>query len=136
MHVQVADGLPSGSAVIDADVVARGIELGLKLLFATSSSANIASRSDGEASKNDVTCRTGITSVCPGVTGYASRTTTAASFRNIGRLAGRVQNGHMESGLMPEGYKTCLRIPQIARSDLEVRESAAIPVAWLGVVVR
>ena len=37
--------------------------------FAALSSANIAVRSLGLMSKNEVTCRTGITSVCPGLTG-------------------------------------------------------------------
>jgi hypothetical protein len=78
-------------------------------------------------------CRTGITSVCPGVTGYASRTTIAASFRNNGRSAGRVQNGHMESELIPQGYKTVRR--KSVRIDLEAREAAAIPFAWQAVFV-
>jgi len=41
----------------------------------------------------------------------------------------------MESELILRGYKTRRRMPQSVKTDLEARESEAIPDAWLGVVV-
>ena len=63
--------------------------------LAASSNSNMAARSFAEVSKKDSTCRSGITKVCPRVTGNASRTTMAVSLRSSTRLSGRQQNKHV-----------------------------------------
>jgi hypothetical protein len=66
----------------------------------------MASRSFDVRSKNEATCRMGITNVCPAAIGYPSRNAMANAFRSTMRCAGGSHNGQLAFALITQDYRT------------------------------
>jgi len=70
-----------------------GAKSACTMFFAFESKPIRPDRSASVISKNEATCLRGITSMCPGETGYASRIVTPYALQSTNRLSGKVQNG-------------------------------------------